>query len=188
MKNAMTPDYQEFPLPPLPENLRRDAQDRLMPLLNSQDGTWGEKLAVAYDFVDRFKLFLADKATCSKGCSHCCHMDVQITSIEAEMISLPLRIPMQAGRAITTGHTSPCPFLSDAGACSVYELRPMACRMFHAFSNPKNCMPGGRQAMYGHPPNYGNDIWKNLMMWLHMNTLQMGGAIRDIRDFFPRAH
>lgn len=184
MKRKMFPVYEEVSMKPLPETFRRDAEERLMPLLNRPGATWGEKLAVAYDYVDSFKPYLADKATCSKGCSHCCHMDVHITSLEAEMIALTLGIPMRPGREMTTGHTSACPFLAETGQCSVYELRPMACRMFHAFGEPKNCKPGNRQAMYGHPPNYGNGIWKNLVVWLHTNVLQMGGSIRDIRDFF----
>ena len=33
----------------------------------------------------------------------------------------------------------PCPFLSKEGACGVYEHRPMSCRMFFSYSDPRFC-------------------------------------------------
>ena len=33
----------------------------------------------------------------------------------------------------------PCPFLAADGACGVYDVRPMACRMFYAESPPRYC-------------------------------------------------
>ncbi len=33
----------------------------------------------------------------------------------------------------------PCPFLCEGGVCSVYENRPMSCRMFYSLSHPSLC-------------------------------------------------
>jgi hypothetical protein len=91
---------------------------------------------------------LQDVAACRRGCAHCCHIPVTISAIEAALIRRHVRrapaTPAQAVRldAFTDlsdtmaalqalgGQTppSPCPFLHE-GACSIYDARPMACRL-----------------------------------------------------------
>jgi hypothetical protein len=69
---------------------------------------------------------MADTA-CRRGCAFCCHVDVEVTPLEA------LRVGRQALAAGVTVDRSPesrrppCPLLV-AGACSQYEIRPYACR------------------------------------------------------------
>ncbi len=36
----------------------------------------------------------------------------------------------------------PCPLLADDGNCSIYELRPLTCRIYVSFSDPLRCNPG----------------------------------------------
>lgn len=87
---------------------------------------------------------------CQAGCSYCCYYHVLVTPAEAlalaEYIStLPddARIAIQARLTATAARVAPlsqrdyittnipCAFL-DAGRCSVYGARPIACRGFHS--------------------------------------------------------
>jgi len=103
---------------------------------------------------------------CKAGCSYCCYLKVDVHASEAILISefvkskLPeetkkliikraeenwkLIEPMNEVQHMTTN--LPCPFLVD-GICSIYSVRPGACRNFHSadvqickdfFNNPKN--------------------------------------------------
>ena len=84
---------------------------------------------------------------CRAGCDHCCHQSVGVTAPEAlaifdhlkttlsgpELAKVATRVSALHGR--TRGLSSrerfspdhPCPFL-EAGRCSIYEVRPLACR------------------------------------------------------------
>ena len=66
--------------------------------------------------------------------------------LEAEYISVMTKIPYGLDRQLTTNNTSPCPFLSMNGECSIYQYRPMTCRLLHALGDPDNCLPGRTQA------------------------------------------
>lgn len=88
---------------------------------------------------------VAQVSACRKGCSHCCHIPLAVSDIEARLISQRTGRPMRAvpdapstGQvaagstlpgtpADDAGYTRPCPFLRD-GECSIYEHRPLACR------------------------------------------------------------
>jgi Fe-S-cluster containining protein len=104
--------------------------------------------------------------TCSRGCSYCCGRLVVTTRIEAlSMADYVFRVPgMYRGelRDAVASHAGmvkgflnaidkpqneddlwfargiACPFLKDA-ACSVYEGRPLSCRIYHSVEDPLNC-------------------------------------------------
>ncbi|PNG48787.1 MULTISPECIES: YkgJ family cysteine cluster protein [unclassified Variovorax] len=78
---------------------------------------------------------------CSKGCSHCCHISLDISEAEARVIhkATGRRLDAKAGiageeaeRGISerqkraTGVA--CPFLSRVGTCTIYDVRPFNCR------------------------------------------------------------
>ncbi|HEY0464488.1 MAG TPA: YkgJ family cysteine cluster protein [Polyangiaceae bacterium] len=89
----------------------------------------------------------AGAVACGSGCDHCCHQPVGLTPPEALAIVAHLRQTLAsealaavaarlAERARETRGLSaaerfspdqPCPFL-DRGRCSIYEVRPLACR------------------------------------------------------------
>lgn len=86
----------------------------------------------------------AAEIQCRSGCSFCCHQNVDVTIPEAILVALRLGDEGDPRRAATleaaalfegldeeariaTGR--PCPMLID-NRCSVYEVRPMACRSF----------------------------------------------------------
>jgi Fe-S-cluster containining protein len=97
---------------------------------------------------------------CHRGCAHCCHTGVSCTQLEwdgilknAEENGVDLNVVMERSqRTINKVNETlksnkkldqvdwhrlvinqPCPFLSDEGACEVYEDRPLDCRMVVAF-------------------------------------------------------
>jgi Fe-S-cluster containining protein len=171
-------------LPPIPRALVNEA-NALYDSLNQLGRQLGEQLTLVYAYLDKFGPYVSTFASCSKGCSHCCSMDVQLTTLEAEYIQVHTGVPLRAAGRLTTGHRSPCPFLTDAGACGIYRFRPLVCRIFHALGDPENCRPGREQIQYGAPPQYGNDIFLNLLGWVNHVTIHADGTCRDIRDFFP---
>lgn len=93
------------------------------------------------------------KITCTKGCSMCCHINVDITEDEASLlyevmksdkvqpnyermekqISMPVEELKYADRA--------CMFLGEDDACKVYEYRPSACRKYMVVTEPALCHP-----------------------------------------------
>lgn len=93
--------------------------------------------------------------SCKKGCSACCHMEVEITTDETEVLMDLLRQGHQIDRArlqkqSTYALQDPqwrqgvhldnrCVFLNDEGSCSVYESRPMMCRRHSVTSPAVNC-------------------------------------------------
>lgn len=97
----------------------------------------------------------AEKITCKKGCSYCCHLIVGVTSDEADLLAGLVKdgleidrslLGLQAGWPEVAGHwyvqkpsENKCVFLSDSGACRVYENRPAACRLYTSVEDPKSC-------------------------------------------------
>lgn len=96
----------------------------------------------------------ADAVRCGKGCSHCCRGPVEIRGHEAVLLAGELQL---AGRAldveklerqshysVETWREQPaadqsCVFLGGDGACTVYEIRPNACRKLMVTSDPQHC-------------------------------------------------
>lgn len=97
--------------------------------------------------------------TCGKGCSGCCHYEVEITSDDAAV----LRAVVLAGRDIdyeklsiqaARERRSPewrrffssenrCVFLDGNGACGIYENRPSVCRKHLVTTPAANCTTDG---------------------------------------------
>lgn len=95
-------------------------------------------------------------SSCQKGCSACCHMEVEITSYETEILKDLIqaghridfqRLSKQSHRALQDplwkqgprNSDSQCVFLNQEGSCSIYEHRPVMCRRHSVSSPAKNC-------------------------------------------------
>lgn len=81
---------------------------------------------------------------CQKGCTWCCYQQVGVTTPQALHIADYIRhddataalAALQELDDLTRGMTNierikvqrPCAFLGDQGACSIYPVRPFACR------------------------------------------------------------
>jgi len=106
---------------------------------------------------------------CRKGCSFCCfqpvfavthefkylnnHINKLFSKAEKETILQKAirkdRIVRDLPKERMLGHRLPCPLLTD-GKCSVYEARPMACRIYQS-TNVSTCRND-----YEHPENSEN--------------------------------
>lgn len=146
-------------LPSIPPSLI-EAFNILAGKLSSTSWNAGEKLKLIYDYVDLWQPYVAQFATCKRGCAHCCNFDVGISQLEAEYISIETSIPMEAPRTVIQGNRTPCPFLSESGQCNIYPIRPLACRLHHSVDPDLKTSPGsirphrmecGRSSMNGWP-------------------------------------
>lgn len=95
-------------------------------------------------------------STCSKGCSACCHLEVEITNYESEILTELLknghpidkeRLKSQSRRELQDpawknglrNGENQCVFLGADRACSIYNHRPVMCRRHAVTSAPINC-------------------------------------------------
>lgn len=89
---------------------------------------------------------------CSRGCSYCCSLRVQIQPYEAFTLAAWLRRHFDAARLARVierlranvqrtrelgeearkRSSIPCALLGDDGACTAYEARPAQCRRYHS--------------------------------------------------------
>jgi len=131
------------------------------------------------------------KPCCSKGCHHCCdevayaemrevdHIIAGMSPELKERAKERLRLwlvkvkPMLEKEPGAEGYIDAfeyrdlkitCPLLED-GLCSVYERRPMGCRLFMATGSPDNCaMPMRRKQTILDVDYAANEkFWKGLM-------------------------
>lgn len=94
--------------------------------------------------------------SCFKGCSACCHMEVEVTSYEAEVLKHLVedgmsidraRLQQQSQRALQDpawregmrNEINKCVFLNHQGECRVYDNRPVMCRRHSVTSPAENC-------------------------------------------------
>lgn len=113
---------------------------------------WLPMLLDAYEIIDRGidiaikreKRKTLRRPACSKGCAVCCDSQTDIPVYPLELAGIYwYAIEKMKGRiksllvAQLTGHEdkSPCPFLVD-NTCSIYPVRPVACRQFIVFTRP----------------------------------------------------
>jgi hypothetical protein len=94
------------------------------------------------------------KVACSRGCSYCCSLRVQVQPAEAFTLAAWLRRTASAARLTEVigklranaqrtrelGEEArkrtnlPCALLGEDGACTAYEARPAQCRRYHSVS------------------------------------------------------
>lgn len=138
-------------------------------------------------------------AACRTGCSHCCQIPVTISLIEAHLLgrasgrmpsapSRSVRITDQVSMEILAameqqlhdGPLAPCPFLRS-GHCSVYDMRPMACRTLLNLDDD-DLLCRHSEGVQAEVPYAGAT---KLQFFALM--AQAGTQYADIRDFFPDA-
>ena len=162
--------------------------DSIEAQLGRENSSGKSKLVKVYqllaDFSDASEPFVA----CSKGCSACCKMNVDITSIEAERLSAASGKRMASVRAPLRRSTDefsgvPCPFLVG-DVCSVYEARPYACRAHQSFDTDAFwCQPERSNSV--ELTRLRLDGARSAYSAIAGNTQLHGFA--DIRDFFPES-
>jgi Fe-S-cluster containining protein len=155
---------------------------------------------------------------CKSGCDHCCYQSVGVTPPEAlaiwrhltatlsaaELAALAARIAevheqtrrMTSGERFSPEH--PCPFLAE-GCCSIYEVRPLACRGMNALDAGECATrlrdpdaraaflaggPGGRSFMEpiraAHAVSAGLQIGLSELYQLDMRPLELSAAMHAL--------
>jgi len=157
-------------------------------------GDTGTVLQRWYDHIEPALSAVGSMATCHRGCSYCCGIEVQVSELEADLIAqhvgkkivyLPAK---KANRRINLQKASPCPFLK-AGECSIYEVRPHACRVHYSVDDdPAWCdFSDGtinRVALVDRRPL--DLLFVQLLEHLTRGAgIKHGGRFQDIRQWFP---
>lgn len=148
--------------------------------------------------IDQTASLIAPYTPCKAGCSACCHMAVTITEAEAQRIAKATGLPYEtlepctlemaeSGElerrrleAIAKYTTHACPFLMD-NKCSIYEVRPTPCRLYHTIHTDNSlCQHDGQE---------------HLIPAINLMTLEiasvapnMNTPFGDIREFFPNVY
>lgn len=115
-----------------------------------------EKADRMLTFAERISEAVTPHTACSKGCNHCCYMAVAVSSFEADLIGRYLgrnkveaaAVPLEkysdpSARENSVEHFTgvPCTLLGADGKCSVYPVRPIACRTHHNLGpDETNCV------------------------------------------------
>lgn len=119
-----------------------DREERLVESIGRLGDDPLVRLEKLYNFMDELYSFVARYTACTRGCSHCCHIEIEISAIEAEHIEKSLGIKRNPNLVKSSHFGTPCPFLKN-GSCSIYRHRPFVCRRHVAlFDNPKWCEIG----------------------------------------------
>lgn len=163
------------------------------------------KVIYLYRISDEISKIVSPLTPCKKGCGHCCNQATGITEAEAKLIAdatgrtmhkPPVDMNAQMRAMAEGGATEeeatdvrdsqvrkwegkPCTFLGADGACTVYDVRPLACRIYYSLeSKPDYCdghkNKGGKIANPDMTP----------MVIAHVQATQ-DEVMADIRDFFP---
>jgi hypothetical protein len=118
-----------------------------------------------------------DSFRCGPGCAKCCVGGITVWRVEADHIAASNA--RKARNASNAGDA--CAFLNDEGLCTIYEARPVVCRLWGA----PLMIPAGREPEWGirdhtsDPRERGTltccDL--NFRKDLNLQDLQIGDAI-----------
>lgn len=143
------------------------------------------RLNRARKVADQISKAVTPHSACKASCSYCCHIPIALSSVEALVIgesigvTPTMSISRDAREDINHYHRQPCTFLQQ-GKCSIYDARPMACRLaFNMSDSPYFC-------------NTAIDPQDSHVAYLNLQDLELAftaavveGTVGDIRDFFP---
>lgn len=153
---------------------------------------WLQKAATAWGTP------ISEVAACRKGCTHCCHIPVTISTQEAKLITAatgrtaqPLLRPVRMQQLTNADHRAAaseqlqrwgtgtaCSFLAD-NLCTIYAVRPIACRvLFNLDDDDLLCRHGS--AKPAEVPYADSRMIRALAL-----AAQPAETLGDIRDFFP---
>lgn len=167
---------------------------QLAPLIRNRDMSRTTKITIMLKLADQVGKVIAPHTICGQGCSHCCKQAVSLADLEAKMIGeaigrerkpvarrvAPQRVNEERRRLVETYNGVPCTFLGDDGACTIYEHRPLACRIHYSFEDtPDPCDPVANRGGQVASP----DLRAFETACSHILA---GTPYADIREFFPK--
>lgn len=168
--------------------------EKLMPLLEDEPGKIAnssaspvEKNQRLFWLVQEISNYVAPLTPCSKGCSHCCKMAVGITDYEADLIGKHIGVkprevrihPAKLKSMVQDYNGVSCPFLKK-GVCSIYEVRPLACRTHYNLSAYATICDLNHKPPFTIPNLNFSTLW-SAHVEINAGTYNFG----DIRHYFP---
>ena len=145
-----------------------------------------ETTQAVYKAIDDFFIKAPDDSKkeirCKSGCTHCCFIDVDVSGDEAAVIIDYCRkndididkeyLTQQAavGRK-TYSELSRCVFLKD-NLCSIYPVRPLACRKHWVKTDPALC-------------DFSNNVINQVGGYFDINTEILASALLNVDDAGP---
>ena len=142
---------------------------------------------------------VSPQTACRNKCNHCCHIPVLLSSHEAQAISEKTGIKLNANPDISftpqehfrenkvekylesRPQVGPCTFLSEDGACSIYEHRPLMCITHHSLDKTDYfCRLDLLDPELTSVPSINTHF-----IHAHYAGLDLNFKIADIRQFFP---
>ena len=146
------------------------------------------RLKEVLDTADKIFDHAGKFAACARGCGHCCHVSVPTTQFEARYMGdnlgiTPVALKQTIKHELTEyGSHTPCPFLKQ-GECSIYEFRPLTCRMHMNFDRDNYwCLHENWQKPEAEIPR---PTIQPLIDAYHTVISDVAPIMGDIRDFFP---
>lgn len=118
---------------------------------------------------------------CRAGCDGCCHLLLEVSPVEAEVVRAALKALPQTRqdsirkRAEAADPAAPrCPMLDETGQCEVYEARPLVCRTQGlALSYPEGVIP---------PEAVSARAGEADVTWCPLNFTEAPPAAADVLD------
>lgn len=146
------------------------------------------KLARIRKSVETLFAYAEGRVACKVGCAYCCHQAVDISRLEAEYIGEKTGVnPAKLGVVVprdplTFSELTPCTFLKK-GVCSIYEYRPLICRIHVSLDvDDYWCrFENWHKAGGGVPKPTFHSIFN---AYAELNQ-KSGSVVADIRDYFP---
>lgn len=142
------------------------------------------------NFADGIQRSLSEFTPCKKGCSHCCHIPVMVSSFEAERIARATKKVMNKdageslttaiGRPLATFTRVPCPFLKDS-ECSIYSIRPMHCRLHNSLAQTSELCNVYEYPDAHIPSYYSTGFWDLFAKVMRVDKIEFA----DLREWFP---
>lgn len=92
------------------------------------------ELAAKVDaFFERVQARHVADMRCGSGCSHCCHVRLTVTTVEAqaicdEVVTWPPEQRAALAANLAAAPADHCAALDNGGRCLVYSVRPIMCR------------------------------------------------------------
>ncbi len=119
-KKRMYRDKNEIiePPPPIPGALLEKLKHLEHKLKHTRSPLEG--LKYVYGYMDEYNKFVSTFTVCEKFCSHCCKIEVNITSVEAHYIELVYGHKITEYNGMSRNGLSDCPFLKN-NVCSIYK-------------------------------------------------------------------
>ncbi len=123
-------------------------------------------------------------SACKRSCTHCCHIPVAVYPSEARVMGKALGVePAAVAQSVRMrdkpyGYDQPCTFLKG-GACSIYEHRPLACRVHINLDDDEllcELIPGESVPV---------PLANATSFYALYAKICEGEALADVREYFP---